>query len=93
VKDCSVLDIDGLGTYLRIDPIDVDSTQADANHHNHCSFLMPLLQQHQLCWVGVDAVVAAVANDGLPLIGQPMILNSVFNINIYLYKSIFIIYH
>lgn len=85
MKDCSVLDIDGLGTYLRIGPIDVDSTQGDANHHNHYSFLMPLLQQHQLCCVGVDAVVAAAASDGLLLIGQPMIWNSIFY-----YKYLFI---
>jgi len=73
VKDCSVPNIDGLSTYLRTGLIDVDSIQADANHHNHYSFLLLLLQPHQFCCVGVDAVVAVTASDEPLLIGQPTI--------------------
>jgi len=84
VKDCLAPSIDGLSTYLRTGPIDVDSIQADASHHNHCSFWLLLLQLHQPCCVDVDAGVAVAANDELLLIVQPTILNSVFNINLLL---------
>lgn len=72
----------GLSTYLRINLIDADSTQGDANHHNHCNFSPLLLLLHQLYCVDDDIEVAVTANAGHLLTVLLMIWNSVFKINI-----------
>lgn len=71
----------GLGTYLRINLTDAGSTQVDANHHNHCNFLLLLLLLHQLYCVGDDIEVVVTANAGRLLTAPLVIWNSVFKIN------------